>query len=620
MNTPASSPDLMPALESSAHYRLVRKIGTGGMSVVYEAFDHRLKRPVALKLLHPFLAQASEYKIRFLREAEAVARLTHPNIVQIFDVSYQKELYIVTELLRGETLREHAMRLNYFMMPELAAMLVCQMARALEHAHSKNIIHRDIKPENIMVTDDGQLKLMDFGIASIGNEESLTQAGTLLGSLAHVAPEVIKNQQASPQSDIYSLITVFYWLVGKQMPFKADSPHALLKAIVDSEPTKIQQLSPYISDKLAQILERGMHKDPQKRFASAGELASSIERALQEMGIIFDINKFSLLLQNPEQEFEAFKFNLLGSIENQLKNYQQQALHVPALELQIRLEADMPGFVPTKIRAAPKFNKRLSYIFASFILAGLIILIYLTNLNYQQNLINQEDIVAQNNSEYHNPESTQPPMLAPDPPSTLVPDPVPVPVPVPSPVPVVVPTLVPTLASSRVPALPPVAQNEGQEEKQELIVTIWPFASIILDGELVATDTKQKILKLENGVHRLKFTHTYAATVEKIINIKKTKKPLKLLITMNKSKPAFLVVNSIPVANVAIDGLFKGTSVQSVERPIIVRLPDKSHALKAEVIIQRDGYEAEVVSVKFIAGQTQTLNVALSPAKKGPKL
>src|SRR5437016_4734563 len=128
MNILASSSDSMPSLGKDSHYRLVRKIGQGGMSVVYEAFDERLKRSVALKLLHPFLAQASEYKARFLREAEAVARLTHPNILQIYDVSHEQQLYIVTELLSGGTLTERVGHINFIELPELGAMIICQMA------------------------------------------------------------------------------------------------------------------------------------------------------------------------------------------------------------------------------------------------------------------------------------------------------------------------------------------------------------------------------------------------------------------------------------------------------------------------------------------------------------
>ncbi|HXW59995.1 MAG TPA: serine/threonine-protein kinase, partial [Myxococcota bacterium] len=164
-------------LEKIAHYRIVRMLGQGGMSIVYEALDEKLKRPVAIKVLHPFLAEGVEYRLRFLREAEAVARLTHPNIVQIFDVANSdssEHLYIVTELLFGETLKDYVTRVKLVELPELSAMIIWQMAQALEHAHQKGIIHRDIKPENIMVLKDGQLKLMDFGIASLGSEESLT--------------------------------------------------------------------------------------------------------------------------------------------------------------------------------------------------------------------------------------------------------------------------------------------------------------------------------------------------------------------------------------------------------------------------------------------------------------
>ncbi len=220
-----------------AHYRIVRTIGSGGMSMVFEAFDERLKRSVALKMLHPFLAASPEYRERFFREAQAVARLAHPNIVQIFDVSHnahdQSQLYIVTELLVGHTLRDLADVIDFVRLPELAALIIWQVLNALEHAHQNGIVHRDVKPENIMVCNNGQIKLMDFGIASVMGEKSLTQSGTLMGSFAHLSPEIIKGQGATAASDIFSIATVFYWLVSKKLPFDRDTPHALLKAIVE---------------------------------------------------------------------------------------------------------------------------------------------------------------------------------------------------------------------------------------------------------------------------------------------------------------------------------------------------------------------------------------------------
>jgi serine/threonine protein kinase len=341
MNNATLSP---PAKERGqiAHYQLVRKIGQGGMSTVYEAFDERLKRSVAIKILHPFLAEKPEYRVRFFREAEACARLTHPNILQIFDVSSKEslsKLYIVTELISGGTLKERALELNTFELPELGAMIIAQVAEALEHAHQKGIIHRDIKPENIMITAEGQIKLMDFGIASIGSEESLTQAGTLLGSLAHIAPEVVKGERASPKSDIFSLTTVFFWLTTKELPFNADSPHALLRAIADDPIKHPQKLSPYIGDNLSAIIEKGMTKDPKGRFSSLSELRVAIDEALLAMGIIREQRRLQSVLSNPREELDNFKNSLFEEMAKQKDLYEKSGKETQALVLRCRLHS-----------------------------------------------------------------------------------------------------------------------------------------------------------------------------------------------------------------------------------------------------------------------------------------
>ncbi len=572
----------MPVL-SSPTYRLIKILGQGGMSIVYEAFDERLKRHVALKLLHPFLAQSAEYKARFLREAEAAARLAHPNIVQIFDLCYDKELYIITELLTC-TLKEQAERINFFELPELSAMIIYQLAQALHHAHSKGIIHRDIKPENIMLSHEGHLKVMDFGIAAMSGHENLTQSNTLLGSLAHLAPEVINNKPASIQSDIYSLTTVFYWLVTNNMPFCGDSPHALLKAIVDAKPKKVQQLSPYASDSLAHIIERGMHPDPAKRFKCANELALALKEALSEMGIAFDLAKLCSLLQKPEKEFENFKLYIFSSIKKQINLYQKNQKHTLALVLTCRIQ-DIPDNLFNK--------KKLFFRYFSIIISIFILIITAYIINTKNNNIPDQDLLSleykysENNKESEVYESSL--ELAP---------------------------ITPFRGSDLPKSELSNTKSNPALTRQELIITIWPFANIIVDGELVASDVKRHVLNLEEGLHRLKFTHNYAATVEKIIDIKAHKKALKINISMHKSKPAFLIAKINPEADIAINGIFKGSSARSIIEPILVPLPDKSHALKAEVIIKREGFEPLIMPLIFVAGQTQKISFNLLPQKE----
>ena len=213
------------------HYRVLEAIGQGGMSVVYKGRDEHLARDVAIKVLHPFLREKVECRTRLAREARAVARLEHPNIVKVFDFSGDRptldekpgsnnddirhmpqEGFIVCELVKGPTLKRHAEKCTMWRCPEVGALVVWQLALALQHAHDNGVVHRDLKPENVMVRDDGVLKLMDFGIAQIADQSGLTVTGTLLGSPAHMAPECIDGLPADERSDLFSLGTVLYWL------------------------------------------------------------------------------------------------------------------------------------------------------------------------------------------------------------------------------------------------------------------------------------------------------------------------------------------------------------------------------------------------------------------------
>lgn len=570
-----------------SHYRLIRKLGQGGMSVVYEGFDERLKRTIAIKILHPFLASGDEYKTRFLREAQVVARLAHPNIVQIYDISppdnAQDQLYIVTEFVSGQTLKDWAEKNSCIEIPEFAALIISQIAQALDHAHQKGIIHRDIKPENIMITDEGHLKLMDFGIASIGSDESLTQVGTLLGSLAHLAPEIINGQKASIASDIYSLSTVFFWLVTRKLPFAGDSPHALLKNIVDKPAEKIQRLSPYVSDGLAHIIERGMHKNPASRFKTVPMLIAAIDHALEEFGVSIEPKKFAHFLAS-KAPLTDLKDMVLAQIGKRKAYYELHKQEEKILELQCRLDASPQGKNAKK--GLP--YKSLTGIAALGILSGLAII-------FKREHAAPTPVVKQ--------EALEENTLAQEMEQTIEND---------------------TQQDEKKEAV--VAEPKVEEVKenpkpvstkpdlQQIDVVIWPFANVSVNGTLVGKNQKSISLKLPIGSHRLSFTHTYAATMEKLVKIDRIGAPVELSIVLTKSKPAFLVVKCSEDANVAINGSFKGSSFHSLEKPIVVPLPDRTHSIREKVLIQRDGFEPVIESVEFIAGQIKMLKVDLKPA------
>ena len=204
------------------------------MSVVYRGHDTALDREVAVKVLHPHLADRPESRARFSREARAVARLSHPNIVEIFDYSGDgaPESWLVTEFVHGRTLRVFADEVG-FERPELAALVCRALADALVHAHAAGVIHRDLKPENVMVCEERgsrSVKLADFGIARIlAQDDRMTMTGALMGSPNHMAPEILEGHEADARSDVFSLGTILYWGCTGKLPFDAPNPTATLR-------------------------------------------------------------------------------------------------------------------------------------------------------------------------------------------------------------------------------------------------------------------------------------------------------------------------------------------------------------------------------------------------------
>ena len=229
----------MSAAPRIPRYDLLEEVGSGGMSVVYRARDTTLDREVAVKVLHRHLAGKDSERKRFRREAMAVARLRHPNILEIHDYAGDdaEEAYIVSELVRGPTLRGFA-ETTGFGLPEIGAMVATVLAGALAHAHALGVIHRDLKPENVMIQDDGTVKLTDFGVARmVDRDERMTMTGALLGSPAHMAPESLEGGGGDVRSDIFSLGTVLYWLACGALPYSGSSPAEVLRRIAEGHHT-----------------------------------------------------------------------------------------------------------------------------------------------------------------------------------------------------------------------------------------------------------------------------------------------------------------------------------------------------------------------------------------------
>jgi len=270
-------------------YELLDRVGQGGMAVVYRGIDRSLKRVVAVKVLHKHLADYQEARDRFEREAQAVAKLRHENILEIFDYAAkpESEAYIVTEFIDGQTLKQ-VITDRPIAFPEIGAMIILQVGRALAHAHAHGILHRDVKPENIMIRSDGVVKLMDFGISHMVDLERLTVTGQLLGSPAYMAPEHVEGRQLDFRTDVFALGIVLYQLCVGRLPFEGKNPHEVLKRIAETRFIDPRTANARIGNRLGRIILKAMAAQPIDRFQAVGEMVIALEAYLEESGIPTD--------------------------------------------------------------------------------------------------------------------------------------------------------------------------------------------------------------------------------------------------------------------------------------------------------------------------------------------
>ena len=257
-------------------YEILEIIGAGGMAVVYKATDLRLNRFVAVKILRDELARDEEFRARFQTEAQAVAMLSHPNIVSVYDVSHSDDVeYIVMELIEGVTLMQYMLKKGVLGWKE-ALHFAVQISKALEHAHEKGIVHRDIKPQNIMLLRDGTIKVADFGIAALESAQEQRSSQTV-GSVHYIAPEQAKGEQPDTRSDIYSLGVVMYEMLTGSMPYDGETAEQIALKHITGNAVPPQELNPDIPDELARITLKAMNAGINDRYQSAAELLSDLE-------------------------------------------------------------------------------------------------------------------------------------------------------------------------------------------------------------------------------------------------------------------------------------------------------------------------------------------------------
>ena len=261
-----------------SRYEIKEKLGGGGMAVVYKGEDLLLGRTVAVKVLKEQFARDKTFVERFRREAQAGARLSHPNIVSIFDVGMDEGYhFLIMEFVEGRTLKEYLQEKNGILEEEEAVKIGIQLCEALEHAHENGLIHRDIKPHNILITDSGKIKVADFGIARACSAETVTFAGSMIGSVHYVSPEQAKGCPTDSRTDIYSASVVLYELVTGTLPFTADSMISVALKHINENPIPPRQINPSVSPELEKIILKGLSKNPLDRFASAQEMGNQLK-------------------------------------------------------------------------------------------------------------------------------------------------------------------------------------------------------------------------------------------------------------------------------------------------------------------------------------------------------
>ena len=571
-------------------YQLLEQVGSGGMAIVYRGRDTALDREVAIKVLHPHLAQAPESRARFSREARAVARLAHPSIVEIFDYAGDgaPEAYLVTEFIRGQTLRAFAQK-SGFANPEVGLLVGRALADALAHAHAAGVIHRDLKPENVMVEegDRTSVKLTDFGIARIlASEERMTMTGALVGSPNHMAPEIVEGKEADERSDLFSLGTILYWLATGRLPFAAANPTATLRRSINGDFDDPRQVSPRVSGALAALLNRCLDPDPAGRPASAAEVRTSLDEILAEVGLDRPEEELARFLADPAGFQAAFPARAVSALLPRGEAALQAGQTARALGLFDRVLAIDPGnaLVAARLRTLSRRRRLRRVAWSGAALVGAAALGVL-GVSWWMGRPPGRPLAATAAGSIR---------LAPGPGQASAPGPAPV-----------EPEHAAT-ARPPPPTPPPAPPSVTAGAPVELLVRVRPYAQrALLDGVEVPSGDQLVRFALTGGApHTIRIEHACCVPFQRQITAEEAAAQGELRVPL-EPKPARLRVEGDPGTRIMLAGQLLGTAGDSQRVPLPVPVPaggETPYEANAPIVLEPPSGPTRTVVVRLRAG------------------
>jgi serine/threonine-protein kinase len=573
-------------------YILLEQVGTGGMAAVYRGHDSALDREVAVKLLHPHLASRPESRARFSREARAVARLSHPSIVEIYDFSGdgEGESFLVTEFIHGQTLRAFQADVG-FGYPEVALLVGRALADALAHAHAAGVIHRDLKPENVLVQqgDPPALKLADFGIARIlASDERLTMTGALVGSPHHMAPEIVEGREADARSDLFSLGTLLYWLVTGRLPFAAPNPTAILRRLLEGQYEDPRAVEPRVPDALAALLARLLSVDPAARPSTAAEVRDALDAILAEVGIAHPEQELGAFLRDPGRFKVDFLPRAVSALRAQAEAFVDQRRPARAVAAFARILALAPEDAEARRRldALTDRARRRLLLLALGGAAAVLALVVATSL-----LILRRPPPAPLTETAPPAEAIASTGSAPE-----------------------------SIASAPAPALPGATEREPRQPRSpapppapgartgpaaSLSIHVRPYAQrALLDNVEVASGVQVvRFVVTPDHPHLIQIEHPCCFPFVKPVTAEEAARMGELRVPL-EPRPARLRVEGPAATRVLIDGKLLGTAGESQRTPIEVALPRGESPYEGSVLVELvpPGAPPRAVSIKLKAG------------------